>query len=65
MPLAAFIATEDRVLQVRYTIDAGHQSWRQEQTLNISGATTLDVDVMENKIYWISMTDKVSSIILL
>ena len=61
VPLTAFIATEEQVLRVQYAPDpSGHESWVPSQSLDISGATELDVDVMENMIYWISMTDKVS-----
>ena len=41
---------------------SGHIEWSvQEETLEISGATALEVDIMENKIYWINKTQKVSS----
>ena len=63
VPLVAFIATKERIWHVQYAIDAssGHEQWRllNEKTLEISGATALDVDVVENKIYWINLNDKV------
>ena len=61
-PLVAFIATEESIWHVEhYTDSSGFESWdrRDEKTLDISGATALDVDIIENKIYWINSNDKV------
>ena len=64
--MVAFIATEESILQVKYATDAssGHEKWKllEGQALEIAGATALDVDVMENKIYWINLNDKVGTI---
>ena len=63
VPLVAFIVTKERIWHVEYDIDAfsGHEQWPllDEKTLEISNATALDVDVVENKIYWINLNDKV------
>ena len=61
-PLVAFIATEESIWHVEHnTESSGFESWdqRDEKTLDISGATALDVDIIENKIYWINLNDKV------
>ena len=66
VPLVAFVATEESIWQVKYATDAssGHEKWKllEGQALEIPGATALDVDVMENKIYWINLNDKVGTI---
>ena len=65
VPLVAFIATKDRILHIEYDADvsSGHVNWqlRQDKTLDIPNATALDVDVMENMIYWINLNDKVGT----
>ena len=65
VPLAALIATEDSIWQVEYNIDesTGHESWKILETLEIPDATALDVDILENKIYWINFNEKVSTIL--
>ena len=65
-PAAVFIATDREVLQAEYNIDSlSHELWTPRPPLGISGAFALDVDVMENKIYWINKMDKVSGIEIL
>lgn len=60
-PAVVFIATENRVEQAEYRIDSdGHELWPLRQSeLDISGASILAVDVMENNIFWINKTKKV------
>ena len=61
-PAVVLIATEDRVHQALYRIDSdGHELWplRRNLALDISGASTLDVDVMENNIFWVNKIKKV------
>ncbi len=64
-PLVAFIATEESIWHVERSAESsGFENWEllDDKTLEISGATALDVDLIENKIYWINMNDKVGTI---
>ena len=59
-----YIATAESVIPVMYKVDpSGSENWEplQDQALDIPGATALDVDVVENYIYWINMAEKVLS----
>lgn len=61
-PAVVLIATEDSVQYAQYRIDSdGHELWplHRNLALDISGASILDVDVMENKIFWINKIKKV------
>ena len=62
-PAVVFISTEDKVEQAQYRIDSdGYELWplHRDLALDISDAATLDVDVMENRVFWISKIKKVS-----
>ena len=62
--MVALIATKDSIWQVEFDTDSsGRESFNLFEKLEISGATALDVDVLENKIYWINLNEKVSTIL--
>ena len=63
-PAVFLVATEERIIQIQPFDDGGSDGWRKIlPNLEISGATVLDVDVMENKIYWINEVEKVSALL--
>ena len=65
IPLVAFIATEESIWHFEHDVDSsGHEYWdlHEEKALEIPGATALDVDIVEKKIYWINLSDKVGTV---
>ena len=63
-PAVFLIATAERIVQLQPFDDDGSDGWRDTlPDLDISGATVLDVDVMENRIYWINKAEKVSTVL--
>ena len=61
-PPFLFFATESKVIKAEDSSDStGFEQWRSAQELDIVGVTALDVDISENKLYWINSVEKVSA----
>ena len=61
-PPFLFFATESKVIKAEDSSDStGFEQWRSAQELDIAGVTALDVDISENKLYWINSVEKVSA----
>ena len=57
-----FFATESKVIKAQNFPDrSGFESWMDVQEFDIANVAALDVDVNENKLYWIDSVEKVGT----